>query len=192
LYADLDWLARVAQKYEFHKIDLILSKFRFHSGGLTGSTWNSKLPKALFRLNRKYGGRLFSTVGKRYMMLLLGRVPPIGFFLNRRIRKMDWTNSPGNGSFYVFGAALTGYACLQALRESKRQIIGFIDNFPPKGGEYCGLPVLRPEEFVRIASNDSARVVVATGGYPFTMRNQLKGLGWKGTVYSYSNQGNNR
>ena len=185
-YADLDWIARAAARYRFQRVDRVLSNFRFHSGGLTGSTWNSELPSALYRLNRKYGGSLWSPVVRRYFLLRMERVWPISLWIARRLGALDWANAPVAGDFYIFGAALTGYSCLSSLRESGRRVLGFIDNFPPLDGTYCDLPVCRPSELIGSRTVAGATIVIATGGYPFSMERQLEALGWQGQVYYYS------
>lgn len=185
VYGDLDWLARAAQHYAFHRVDRTLSRFRLHQGGLTGSTLNSDLPEALFRLNRKYGGRLFSTVGRRWLRRRLGRFPLYARHVERRLERMDWRRVPEGGSCYIFGAALTGYACWQSLRGSGRRVLGFADNFPPREGIYCELPVKRPQELLREGGGKDG-IVIATGGYPFAIRRQLRRLGWRGPIYSFS------
>lgn len=186
VYADLDWLARCAQLFEFHRVANVLSVFRFHSGGLTGSTWNTELPKAMFRLNRKYRGRLFSTVGKRYFMHRMESFPVYEKWMEKRLRKLDWRNSIENGGYYIFGAALTGYACLEEMKRSGRVLLGFIDNYPPVDRMYCDLPVLKPAEFAGKVGPGVSGVVVATGGFPFAMVKQIKKAGWSGPVYCYS------
>lgn len=186
VYGDLDWIARAASRFTFNRVDRTFSRFRLYKGGLTGSTWNTALPAAMFRLNRKYGGRLFSSVGKRYLLLCLQRLPVISSILAANLRRMDWVKSPVDGDYVVFGAALTGYACHRALRATGRHVVGFIDNFPPTSGRYCSLLVERPEDFLdRTVSDEIAGIVIATGGFPYAMRRQLRRLGWKGNVYRF-------
>lgn len=183
VYADLDWFARVALRYEFHRSEKAFSKFRFHQGGLTGSTTEFGVPRAMYQLNRKYGGSLFSPVARRYFALRLSRITGIGWLLKQRLRKWDWRLVPGRKPIAIFGAALSGGICLKEFRSEGNAVEFFIDNHPPRGGEYMGLEVKQPQELFSYNNIAELSIVIATGGFPFAMKRQLRRLGFKGDVY---------
>ncbi len=93
---DLDYLIRIADAFQIHRINKVLSNFRVHEGSqTTGSNKNVQI-MTLRRgciVSRRYGGRYFSGYRKRYYMVIIieSLRPIMGFsypYLLRIIRHL--------------------------------------------------------------------------------------------------------
>ena len=64
---ELDYWIRVGKLFPIHRIDTVLSNFRMHSGGLTGSKQAARLyAKEGFVVSRRHGGGIVSLRAIRY------------------------------------------------------------------------------------------------------------------------------
>ncbi len=185
LVCDHEFLIRAGKQYPFRRVPRILSHFRLHPGSITGTSWNGAYVGAMYETNRLHHGRLTSSVCRRFFRRKLSRLPWVGK-LAGGLRNSSSHGEPWAGKrAIIFGAAMTGHACLAELRKSNKEVLFFIDNSPPPGGRYSGLPVYRPEHLREHPHLDFDVILLATGGRDKDMRNQLRDLGIQSSVLRY-------
>lgn len=185
---DHEWLVRVGKKFRFTRIPHTLCQFRLHEGSTSASIGDRVYPRGNYLVNRRHGGRLFSPVVLRYYQSLLLRVPATRTIWERTVQFRGFPSRirPDDRRFAIFGAALSGFRCLQRLQLDARSASTFIDNWPPTPRVYCGLPVQTPAEFMATGANEVDAVIVATAPgsrYAIRMRRQLRQLGYRRPIY---------
>lgn len=187
---DHEWVIRAGKEFRFTRLPNTFCKLRVHPGSTSASRGELVYPRANFLINRRHGGSLLSPVCMRYYRSLLLRLP--GAVAIRDIIQGANTvpsHLPANERrIAIFGAALTGYRCLEALREQGLHVPCFIDNHPPPGGTYCDIPVCTPELFVEKNQDSTDVVMIATAPsspHAPAMIRQLRQLGLKKRIYVY-------
>ncbi len=141
---DCDYWIRAAEKFRLHRIPEVLANFRYHDISVTRNLQGSTYLSEQFTLNRRYGGSLFSPVGRRYLRYLWTKVPGANW-LARAIRSRN-DAADSFSRVAIFGAALSGRNCLETLLERGIDVIYFIDNAPPPGGLFMDRRVVTPAE----------------------------------------------
>jgi glycosyltransferase involved in cell wall biosynthesis len=70
--ADFDFVIRAAKVFQIHRIEEVLSNFRYHKLSLSGSLWEhyKVTSRALYICNRRHGGSIFSWQFVRYFIIL--------------------------------------------------------------------------------------------------------------------------
>ena len=73
LASDIDLLIRAAKVFQIHRIEEVLSSWRFHKWALTGSLWatHKATARSFCIVSRRHGGSIFSGHCRRYFMLLI-------------------------------------------------------------------------------------------------------------------------
>jgi glycosyltransferase involved in cell wall biosynthesis len=185
---DHDWVIRVGKRFPIARLPETLGSFRMHSGGKTGSRGDDVYPKAVFLINRRYGGKWLSPVCRRYYGQLAKKVPLLGRLYEQYIEFAGFARiiDPCCRRIAVFGAALSGYQCMEELIEQKRTVPLFIDNFPPPNGAFRNLPAVTPVKFMSNMQQEVDAVIVATKSRSGAqMRRQLRELGFCKPIYSF-------
>ena len=190
LVCDHEWLVRVGQRFPFTRLPITICRFRLHCGSTSASIGDRIYPVGNFRVNRRHGGRLLSPVGGRYLRSLLFELPGMKPIWERTIALRDFRNQLDNEDqrFAIFGAALSGFRCLEFLAAEQRIARLFIDNSPPDSRTYCERPVCTPMEFMDQWQSEIDAVIIATASgsrYATAMRRQLRHLGCNRPVYRY-------
>jgi glycosyltransferase involved in cell wall biosynthesis len=187
---DHEWMIRAGKVFQLKRLPFTACRFRLHPGGNTAAQGDLVYPRANFLVNRLHGGSLLSPVCKSYYQTLLFRVPGVkwcwremygGYGFKRSMRRED-------GRIAIFGAALSGFHCLDFLSRKGVRVPLFIDNSPPPGARYCELPVVTPAEFMAQQSGETDAVMVATSPrsqQARSMRNQLLNLGYRNPIYRF-------
>jgi glycosyltransferase involved in cell wall biosynthesis len=185
---DHEWLVRVGRRFPLVRLPLTVCQFRLHHDSTSVARGDLIYPRGNFLVNRRHGGSLWSPVARRYYRSLLFRIPGAGPIWERavtfrgfprRIRETDRTLA-------IFGAALSGFRCLEALERAGRTVPLFIDSSPPNSRVYCDRPVLTPREFIERDQGRVDAVIVATSPasrYAPLMRRQLRALGFDRPIY---------
>lgn len=80
---------------------------------------------------------------------------------------------------YIIPAASIGSVACYVLKNSKKEVDGFLDNVKGRaeGAEFCGLPVVIPEKADR-----GAKVIVASFKYGKKLMQQLRNMGFKNII----------
>jgi glycosyltransferase involved in cell wall biosynthesis len=186
--ADHDWLVRVGRRFQLIRLPVTVCQFRLHAGSTSVRSAEFVYPRGNFLVNRRYGGRLLSPVCTRYYRSLLYRIPGLRHAWERAVafRGFPRRIQEGDRRLAVFGAALSGFRCLQALERRDRSVPFFIDNWPPETRTYCGRPVHTPGEFAEACHDQVDAVIIATAPgsrYAAKMRRQLRDLGYTRPIY---------
>jgi glycosyltransferase involved in cell wall biosynthesis len=185
---DHDWVIRVGLNFPIARLPETLGRFRLHPGGKTGSIGDEVYPKAVFLINRRYGGKWLSPVCRRYYGQLAKKVPLLGPLYEQYIEFAGYDRiiDPRCRRIAVFGAALSGYQCMETVTEHKRTVPLFIDNFPPPSGAFRNLPAVTPANFMSNMQQEVDAVIVATKSRSGAqMRRQLRALGFQKPIYCY-------
>lgn len=186
---DHDWVIRAGKEFRFTRLPNTFCRLRVHPGSTSASRGELVYPRANFLINRRHGGSLLSPVCMRYYRSLLLRIPGAGPISRLLQAGTSPAGLPGNQRrIAVFGAALTGYRCMEDLLENGRVLSCFIDNHPPPGGTYCDIPVCTPELFVEKNQDSTDVVMIATAPsspHAPAMIRQLRQLGLKKRIYVY-------
>lgn len=184
---DHEWLVRVGKRFRFTRLPHTVCQFRLHAGSTSASVGDAIYPRGNFLVNRRHGGRLWSPVALRYYQTLLFQIPGARSAWERLVtfRGFPRRIQEGDRRFAIFGAALSGFRCLQALEQGHRSVHAFIDNWPPASREYCGRPVHTPAEFLSAMVQVDAVIVATAPGsrYAARMRRQLRLLGYQRPIY---------
>jgi glycosyltransferase involved in cell wall biosynthesis len=185
---DHDWVIRAGLQFPISRLPETLGRFRMHAGGKTASRGDEVYPKAVFLINRRYGGKWLSPVCRQYYRQLVKRVPLLGSVYERYVEYAGFDEfiDPHIRRIAVFGAALTGYQCMETAIEHKRVVPLFIDNFPPPSGLFRDRPVVTPEHLALKMQQEVDAVIVATKSRSGAqMRRQLLRLGFKKPIYCW-------
>lgn len=187
---DFEWIVRVGKRFPLVRVPHTMCQFRLHPGSTSASIGDAIYPRGTYLVNRRHGGRLLSPVVLRYYQTLLFSLPGVEPLWRRLVshRGFQPHMADADHRFAIFGAALTGFRCLQDLRARQRDVPVFIDNYPPDGAAYCDRPVCTPAAFMRDWRERVDAVIVATNPgsrYAPVMRQQLRALGWDGPVYCF-------
>ncbi|MGE3839969.1 MAG: glycosyltransferase family 2 protein [Vicinamibacterales bacterium] len=185
---DHEWLVRVGKQFRLTRLPQTLCQFRLHAGSTSAAVGDLIYPRGNYLVNRRHGGRLLSPVVLRYYQSVLMRVPGARRAWERLVQYRGFPSHirPDDRRFAIFGAALSGFRCLQGLQLDARSASSFIDNWPPTSRRYCGLPVQTPEEFMACSNDEVDAVIVATAPgsrYAARMRRQLRRLGYRRPIY---------
>ncbi len=190
IVCDHEWLIRVGTRFALTRLPLTLCQFRLHEGSTSASAGERIYPRGNFLASRRHGGRLLSPVSMRYYRSLLFEVPGVRLVWERAIASCGFRLRfrDRDRRLAIFGAALSGFRCLEMLEREHRQVPLFIDNWPSGARAYCGRPVYTPAEFMDRGQGAVDAVIIATAAssrYAQTMRRQLRALGFSRPVYCF-------
>lgn len=183
---DTDFIIRAGQHYDLQRTDMTLARFRLHTGGKTGGWGNSVYPRALYLINRRYGGNFLSPICMRYYRFLLRRLVPIGIFQRLLARNQNGYQHRGFRRVVIFGAAYSGALCFHYLTQNGIEVIGFLDNHPSASLQYCGLPVFKPGAGLAVLSKEIDGIVIASSSSHREMKRQIRKLGFQKAIAFYS------
>lgn len=187
---DSDFIIRASKHYTLYRIKTNLVQFRLHCKSISCTSGVLDFPEAIYKLNRKYGGKLISPVGVRYAISLFNKLRFFSFLFSLAL-PWHYRSNPAALLQHVsiFGASLSGYQCMQAAIANGSSVHSFIDNFPPGNNLYCRRPVYTPTEFITHAADQVDAVLIASSSSKVEMWRQLRRLRFKKPIKFFRGTG---